>query len=63
MNELIADPKNAQSAIDTLTKRGYDTAAVYRFACAARSWSTKDSEQWKIWREVEKLTAATQGAS
>lgn len=52
---------SAKQAIATLKERGYDDGAIYRYACAARSWSAKDSAELKIWREVEKLTSTRQG--
>lgn len=61
-DDILMVPHDSKTAIATLEKRGYDTAAIYRYACAARSWSKKDSEQWKIWKEVEKLTSAPQSA-
>ena len=62
IGDLLFVPSDAKSAIEKLTKSGYDTASIYRFACAARSWAKKDSNEWKIWKEVEKLTSAPQSA-
>ncbi len=53
MNDIEVKPTNAETAISTLRGRGYDDAAILRFAKAARSWTTKDGVEWKVWKEVE----------
>lgn len=60
--DVLIVPHDASTAIATLRKRGYDDASIYRYACAARSWAKKNSEEWKIWKEVEKLTSSVQSA-
>lgn len=63
IGDLLFVPKDAKSAIDKLVGLGYDTAAIYRYACAARSWTKRDSDEWKVWREVEKQTSSPQSES
>jgi len=55
-------PVSARHCIDELTKRGYDSAAIYRYACAARSWCEKDSAERKVWKEVEAKTSLSGSA-
>lgn len=50
---------SAKQAIAELKKRGYDNDSMNRYAKAARSWSPRDSAEWKIWREVEEQTTSS----
>lgn len=41
--------------IAALRKKGYDDAAIARYAVAERSWCERSTAQWELWREVERL--------
>jgi len=45
--------ETAQQAIEHLKEKGYDRDGIWRYSKAARSWTIKDSTQWKLWKEVE----------
>jgi hypothetical protein len=58
-NELDVEAKDGKAAFAELTKRGYDKAACFRYARAARSWTEKGSSEWNVWLEVEALASPT----
>lgn len=47
----------AATLISELTARGYDRDYAWRYAKAAKSWCEKDSHDWNVWHEAERLTA------
>lgn len=55
---IDVDATTPEEAIKVLTERGYDGAAIYSFACAARSWCVKDDSMWVMWKAVEGLTSS-----
>lgn len=56
--DLDIDPKSAADAYAELSKRGYDVPGIFRYACAARSWTEKDSAQRQLWKAVEAMCNA-----
>lgn len=42
-----------EEALAGLRERGYDDAAISRFAASIRSWTPRDSDAWKMWKDVE----------
>jgi hypothetical protein len=52
-------PTSAEDVIATLKERGYETPQMYSFACAARSWCKKDSDDWLVWKRVEAMTSVS----
>lgn len=55
--------ETAQLAIDHLTTKGYERDGIWRYAKAARSWTTRDSTQWKLWKEVETMMEPNEATS
>jgi hypothetical protein len=47
----------AEALIKELTEKGYNQDYAWRYAKAARSWCKKDSHDWNVWKEAERLTA------
>lgn len=52
------DVATPEEAMTVLRDRGYDTAAIYSFACAARSWCKKGEADWLMWKAVEALSSS-----
>lgn len=50
----------AETLIKELTEKGYDRDATWRYAKAARSWTIKNSHDWNVWKEAERLTAPSE---
>jgi hypothetical protein len=47
-----------EKVIKELLSTGYDSASALSYAKAERSWSTKESPEWKLWIAViEQLEA------
>ncbi len=47
------DVSSSKAALADLKKREYSDTAALSYAKAARSWTQKDSKEWKVWKEVE----------
>ena len=47
------EPTSSKEALAELKRRGYADSAALSYAKAARSWTTKDSAAWKVWKQVE----------
>lgn len=50
-----ANEKTPEERFTVLKERGYDNAAIARYAAAARSWEKKDTYEWLVWVGVENL--------
>lgn len=58
-NAVDVEPISAEHCVTVLQERGYDTQAIYSYACAARSWHKKGSPEFIIWKEVEAMTSVS----
>ena len=46
---------SAQQAYADLKAKGYGEPAILEFAKAERSWTLRDTDEWKFWSEVINL--------